>query len=235
MDAGVWEIFGIRYYTHGFGLIFVLPFVIWFFVASVLTLKGLLVEHTFKWRGLLLSAFLIVVTLVTVFWDVYQIGQQATKLCQEQGGLHVYKIAEAEGFIGDTSIEYWSKYGFKYVEYKYASGKLKSKKIRFIMKNNKPINLMIEDFKSQYKLVITSDYSNPNITIHRYVITNIINNNVLGEAVKFGIRGGWADMLFFGITGFNYSPWICSEIIDGHILNPGDIVKATLKPIRKSH
>ncbi|SEA84794.1 hypothetical protein SAMN05660420_03399 [Desulfuromusa kysingii] len=226
MDAGVWEIFGTRYYTHGFGLLFVFPFAIWFFVASVLTLKGLVVERTFKWRGLALSACLIVVTLVAVFWDVYQIGQQATKLCNEKAGLHVYRTAEAEGVLGLFSIEHWSKYGFKFVEYE----DVLKNKTRYFLEGGKPAHKKVNQFLSQYEYLITRKNLTSRIGIIKQEIKDRNANEVLGESNEFSIDGGWADMLFYNTTGFSYSPWICSGSNESQKIYPSELVKAVLKP-----
>jgi hypothetical protein len=227
MDAGVWEIFGTRYYTHGFGLLFVFPFAIWFFVSLVLTLKGLVLERTFKWRGLVLSFCLIVVTLVVVFWDVYQIGQQAISLCNEKAGLHVYKTAEAEGFLGVGGIRGWGEYGFKFTERE--DGK---DKIRYFYENGKPTYKKVDQFLSWYELLITRKQLTPKIMIHQYQIVERSNNEVLGEILQFTIDGGWADMAFYGLTGFTYTPWKCKGNRMGDA-SPIDIVKVVLKPIRK--
>ncbi|MGD9847830.1 MAG: hypothetical protein AB7T15_01950 [Desulfuromonas sp.] len=228
MDAGVWEIFGTRYYTYGFGLLFVFPFAIWFFVSLVLTLKGLVLERTFKWRGLVLSACLIVVTLVAVFWDVYQIGQQATKLCNEKAGLRVYRTAEANSVLGLSGIEHWSRYGFEFLE----DNSLRKGKLRLFMKDGKPTYKKVDQFLSRHELMITRKNLTPKIMIHQYQIVERSNNEVLGEILQFTIDGGWADMAFYGLTGFTYSPWKCEGDGMGDA-SPIDIVKVVLKPLHK--
>ena len=229
MDAGVWEIFGTRYYTHGLGLIFVLPFMIWFGVAFVLMLKGLVVEHKFKFQGLFVSACYIVISLVVVFWDVYQIGQQATKLCNEKAGLHVYRTAEANSVLGLSGIEQWSKYGFKFVEYE----DVLKNKTRYFYENGKPTYKKVDKFLSQYELVETRSHVTARIEIIKQEIKDRNTNEVLGESNEFSIDGGWADMFFYNTTGFSYSPWICSGISEKRRIYISDLIGITLNPINK--
>jgi len=229
MDAGIWEIYGTRYYTHGFGLLFVFPFAVWFFMSSVHTLKGLVVERTFKWRGLVLSACLIVVTLVAVFWDVYQIGQQATKLCNEKAGLHVYRTAEADSVLGLSDIEHWSKYGFKFVEYE----DVLKNKTRYFFENGKPTYKRVNQFSSQYELVETRKYITSRIEIIKQEIKDRNSDEVLGESNEFSIDAGWADIFFYNTTGFNYSPWVCSGINVKRQIYISDLIEITLNPIHK--
>ena len=231
MEAGVFEIFGTRYYTHGFGLLLVAPFALWFAASLLRTLYRLLRKRrpAVGW-GLYLSALLTMVSFVVAFWDVYQIGQQATKLCKEQGGLHVYKTVEAEGFIGSGGIEYWANYGFKYVEDTYANGK----KVRGIIKNGKATKIQVDSFLSEYEYSHKREKLGERLVRGRYCIVHRQSGDCLGELIVFGIHGGWADMLFYNLTGFSYTPWGCGDKNNGADLTYGDVVKATLKPVSET-
>jgi hypothetical protein len=229
MESGVWEIFGMSYYTHGFGLIFVAPFAIWFGIALLLTLVRILRgKRPFISINLCLSAVMVFISFILVFWDVYQIGQQATKLCNKKAGLHVYRTAEAESVLGLSGIEHWSKYGFKFVEYE----DVLKNKTRYFLDNGKPAYKKVDEFLSQYELVITRKNLTSKIKIHQYQIVYRSTYEVLGETSQLSIAGGWADMFFYGITGFSYSPWICKGDGMGDS-SPIDIVKHVLKPINK--
>jgi hypothetical protein len=229
MESGVWEIFGTRYYTHGFGLIFVAPFVIWFGIALLLTLGRIVRgKHPFISINLCLSATLVVISFIVVFWDVYQVGKQATKLCNEKAGLHVYRTAEAESVLGLSGIEHWSKYGFKFVEYE----DVLKEKTRYFLEDGKPAHQKVDEFLSQYELLITRKNLTSKIMIHQYQIIDRSTHEVLGETSHLTIDGGWADMAFYGITGFTYSPWKCKGEGMGDA-SPIDIVKVVLKPINK--
>ena len=161
MDAGVWEIYGTRYYTHGFGLLFVAPFVL-LFVASLIRLLVRAADgKPLKWYGPIFFALCSVVMLVAVFWDVYQIGQQATKLCNEKAGLHVYRTAEADSVLGLSDIEHWSKYGFKFLE----DNSLSKGKLRLFMKDGKPTYKKADQFLSEYEYSITYSHMTSRIEI----------------------------------------------------------------------
>jgi hypothetical protein len=71
-----------------------------------------------RWMILRLGVLLMLsLTLTTLpLWEAAAISFEAEALCANQGGLHVYKTVEAEGFLGGGSIEYGSKYGFSYLE-----------------------------------------------------------------------------------------------------------------------
>ncbi|WP_321532221.1 hypothetical protein [uncultured Desulfuromonas sp.] len=227
MDAGVFEIFGTRYYTHGFGLLLVAPFAFWFIVSVIGVPIRLLERKPLQWYGVVVSAFCTFVMLIVVFWDVYQIGQQAAKLCNEKAGLHVYRTAEAESFLGAAGIRGWAEYGFEFTE-----GESDKDKIRYFMENGKPTYKKVDEFLSEYELLITRKKLTPKIKIHQYQIIERSNSEILGETAHLRIDGGWADMAFYGLTGFTYTPWKCKGDGMGDA-SPIDIVKVVLKPIHK--
>lgn len=226
MESGVWEIFGTRYYTHGFGLIFVAPFAMWFGIALLLTLGRIVRgKRPFISINFCLSAAMVIISFIVVFGDVYQIGKQATRFCNKKAGLHVYRTAEAESFLGAAGIRGWADYGFKFTE-----RESNKDKIRYFYENGKPTYKKVDEFLSQYELLIIRKYLTSKIMIHQYQIIERSNNEVLGETSQFTIDGGWADMAFYGITGFTYSPWVCKGAGMGDS-SPIDIVTYVLKPI----
>jgi hypothetical protein len=227
MDAGVFEIFGTRYYTHCFGLLLVAPFILWIVVTLISMPIQVVRKKPVKWRKLALSAACTLAMLVAVFWDVYRIGQQATKLCHEKAGLHVYRTAEAESFVGAAGIKGWDEYGFKFTE-----GESDKDKIRYFMDNGNPTFKKIDHFISQYQLLIIRKKLTSKIKIHQYQIIERSSNEVLGETAQLTIDGGWADMAFYKITGFTYTPWHCKGrgMRDS---SPINIVKIILKPVNK--
>ncbi|WP_448874514.1 hypothetical protein [Desulfobulbus propionicus] len=227
MDAGVFEIFGTRYYTHCFGLLLVAPFILWFVVTLISMPIQVVRKKPVKWRKLALSAACTLAMLVAVFWDVYRIGQQATKLCHEKAGLHVYRTAEAESFVGAAGIKGWDEYGFKFTERKSDKGK-----IRYFYENGKQTYKKVDKFLSQYELITTRNRLTPKIKIIKQKIKCIKTEEILGESKEISIDPGWADMLFYNATGFSYSPWICSGI-DEKKIYPSNVVKSVLKPINK--
>ena len=227
MESGVWEIFGTRYYTHGFGLIFVAPFAMWFGIALLLTLGRIVRgKRPFISINFCLSAAMVIISFIVVFGDVYQIGKQVTMLCNKKAGLHVYRTAEAESVLGLSDIEHWARYGFKFVEYEDA---LKNK-IRYFYENGRPSYKKIDQFLSQYELVETRKHITPRIEIIKQEIKDRKTNEVLGESNEYSIDAGWADMVFYNTTGFSYTPWICSGMKEKRHIYIRDIIKATLNP-----
>lgn len=168
-------------------------------------------------------------------WDVYAIGQQAERLCKEQAGLHTYKNVEAEGFLGDSAIEYWSKYGFKFVES--GGGNMMS---RYTLRDGKPTHERIQEFTSRYQLKKGDNYMGIGKHVARSseVVIDRQNGETLGSLVYFSIYPGWFDSVLIGLTGTGsgFSPWQCgNEPTKGHEalrLGGSDVVLATIRPLK---
>lgn len=236
MRSCVYEFFGVNYYTHGTGLVLVFPFVVWLFFAVILLLSQLAenffekADKSLKWRSVLIPAAMIPISFVVAFWDVYLIGQQATKLCKEQAGLHVYKTVEAEGFIGDSSIDYWSKYGFKYVEKRDFNDK-----IRYTIIDGKSKYEQVDEFHSKYEYLCEKKFVGNRIIKVTYYMKSTSGVDVLGTYILFVVHGGWVDMLFINLTGFSYSGWECRQTMlnnEGFEFDSDDLIRATLKPVK---
>ncbi len=228
MGTGVFEIFGTRYYTYCFGIILVAPFALWFIGSMIRVLIRALEGKPVKWYGPVISACCTLAMLIAVFWDVYQIGQEATRLCNEKAGLHVYRTVKAESFLGAGSIKGWAEYGFKFVEDESPKGKFK-----LFIENGKSTYKKIDKLVSRYELVITRKNLTPEIIIHQYQIRDRLSHEVLGEAAQFTIDGGWADMAFYGLTGFTFIPWKCKGGLGDS--DPFDIVTLVLRPNDNTH
>ena len=54
------------------------------------------------------------------YGDVLFIAINAQRLCHEETGTKIYKVVEADGFLGGVGMVGWSLYGFNYVEYETA-------------------------------------------------------------------------------------------------------------------
>ena len=102
----------------------------------------------------------------------------------------------------------------------------------YFYENGKPTYKKVEQFKSLYELVITRKKLTSKMRHHHYKVVEISTGEIIGETSQIAISGGWADMLFYGITGFSYSPWICKGDV-ANDFSPIDIVKAVLKPFNK--
>jgi len=164
--------------------------------------------------------------------NVYSLSMGAQQLCRSQGGLHVYKVVEADGLIGG-SIEYWSKYGFKYVE---SGGG--DKMNRYTMQNGKVVPQRIQEFISRYQFKTGDSH----VVVGKYFarsseqVIDRQTNEILGELVHFSIYPGWLDNIALGVTGLGsgFTPWSCGdEPPQGRKDRLGyeDVVMATIKPI----
>lgn len=178
--------------------------------------------------------FVTTATVLTVpFWDVIAIGREAERLCKEQAGLHVYKTVDAEGFLGDSTIEFWSKYGFKYVES--GGGNLMS---RYTLQNGKARHERVQEFISRYELKKGENHVvfGKHFARSSEVVIDRQSGVVLGDLVYFAIYPGMFDSFFIGVTGTGsgFSPWHCgNEPTKGQeVLRLGgtDVVLATIRP-----
>lgn len=175
-------------------------------------------------------AVLALVLLTLPFWDVYMIGRDAERLCKEQGGLHVYKTEEAEGFWGGGGVEYWLSYGFRYVES--GGGKMMS---RYSMQDGKAVHQRVQEIISRYSATSGDNHVVINKSISRSSekTINLKTNEVLGELVVFNVYPGRFDGIFLRLAGSGPVVWHCGDTSStGEKLNYRDLVKATIKPVR---
>lgn len=166
---------------------------------------------------------LVIATLP--FWDVYMTSLDASRLCKEQGGLHVYKTVEAEGFWGGGA-EYWLKYGFNYMEG--GGGKYMS---RYTLKNGEVNHQYVDSFISKYAVGTGDDHKVITRRISRTsdVVIDRKTKEILGDFVVFGIYPGWFDSLTLGWAGS--IGWSCGDRYpSGKKMNFIDLVNATIKP-----
>ncbi len=127
------------------------------------------------------------------WWDVYQTGAKVTRLCHDEGVLHIYRTVEADGFLGGSSIEYWSKYGFKYVE----GGGTKHRKFRASIKDGKAVDEEVPEYISRYQWKGKEDHVPITPLIERSS-SHVIDRQTgeeLGTLVWFTIEKGWFDRL----------------------------------------
>jgi hypothetical protein len=175
----------------------------------------------------------IVLTLVLLtlpFCDVYLIGRDADRLCREQGGLHVYKTVEAEGFLG-SGDESWIKYGFEYVE----TGGIGTKKFRISTREGKVITEEVDEYISSYRLAGQDhEVVNKHISKSSHQVISRTSGEILGELVYFSIYPGYFDGIFLKLTGSGPALWHCgnepppgSDVLR---LGSSDVVRATLIP-----
>ncbi len=169
-----------------------------------------------------------------VLTDVVRTGRTAHRLCREQGGLHVFRTVEAEGFEGSTSIEYWSKYGFKYVD---GYGK------RFMLVDGKRTVIPVpKGGASRYSWGNKENHV-PVAPLIARSSSHVIDRRTgeeLGTLVWFSIYPGWVERWLIGATFGDVRPWICGDRLDpskpryNNHYTYSDLVMAVIKPVRKS-
>jgi len=224
-----------HFYFTGAGLLGYLLYVP-VVVIGIGLLYGLLLRHigagVLRWG----TTVTLAVTLLSLpFWDVLAIGYEADKLCKEQGGLHVYKTVEAEGFYGSSGIKYWSKYGFRYVE----SGKTAKGISHWTLANGEVQHRYIPEPTSRYQWKGAENHIQVAHQIERSS-SHVIDRQtgeVLGDLVYFSIDPGWFDRLFLGLLPVEFNPWICGDEVPadkrvkyGKRYGIIALIKATLKP-----
>ena len=201
-----------------FVVIFITPFFYW------LILKRF--KLTIKITGILM---LWVVAIFIAYWDVYRIAKEAERLCREEAGLHVYKTVEAEGFLGASSIDYWSEYGFRYLEMEFVGGK----KARYTLAGGKVAKENVEKLLSRYEYVTDLEVLERPFNRQRQMIRDRQTGEILGEIIAYAVYPGWLDSRLLGFLGFSWSPKACDE---DYVPERGklrysyrDLVKAVIK------
>jgi hypothetical protein len=238
-------IFGTTYFTIGAGLVVLLlvaPFLFWF---SRWLWRPNVEGRPRRVRWLTIGGTtlgLLLLAAVGLFWDVYLIGQRAKELCQETG-LVVYRQVRADSFIGDVNIEYWSRYGFKFLEYR-----MNQKVLMVSFDGRTTIKEWVETPTSQFELITTTApadgklASSPDKDVRQHIfrVVDRLSGEVLGQLAEYSFTPGWIDRTAISITGFTFNPWRCGRSTDdviawnaeGDRVNEHDLVRAVLIPPR---
>ena len=228
------ELIGWPWYTFGYplviGVLIFLPVVLFVlrFIGRHVPGTSLLLKPWFRWPLALTVVFAI------VCGDVVQIGREANKVCREQGGLHIYKTVEAEGFYGSSGIKYWSEYGFKYVE----SGLSKDGVSHWTWVDGKKRHRYVSQPLSRYEWRGTGKRTRVDTWIYRSVsrVVDRQTGEELGRLVWFSVYPGWFERWLFSM--FNEQSWICGEeapkeeqAVYGAKYDLVDLIEATIKPL----
>ena len=179
-----------------------------------------LILKNFKWFIKITSITLLWITTILIsYWDVYQISIESERLCKEEAGLHVYETVEVEGFLGPINIEYWTEYGFKYVE-----GAYKGNKTRSTFREGEVVREIIQEYTSRYQVKTKTDTLKSHFVKRKKMIVDRQTNEILGDLVSFAVYPGWLDSRLLGLIGFTWSPARC----DGDY--PPESQKITIYP-----
>ena len=225
------EIFGTTYYTSWIAAtLFCFISLIVFFVFLLLSAK-----KRSSIRKLIATFVVLELGIFgIVYWDIIIAGNQVSKMCHEQGGMHIYKTVEADGMAGLFDIQYWSEYGFSYVEYVDSRDEI----IRSTLINGKVVKEKVNEISSQY--IRQTKRENVARLVDKSFIIKIAhsvvdrsNGDTLGELVYFTIDQGWADHWVPG----EYTPWTsCNkEMRNGKnfFFTVDTLVKDVVKPLNK--
>lgn len=229
------EIFGTTYYaswivTTLFCLISLIFAVIIMLVIWRLPKK----ERSSKKKLLIFVGVFELLIFGILHWDIIVAGHQVSKMCREQGGMHIYETVEADGMAGMSGIRYWSEYGFSYVEYVDSRGDV----IRSTMVNGERVKERVDKITSQY-IRITKRENVASLVDKSFLqkITHTVEDRsdgtVLGELIYFTIDQGWADHWVPG----EYTPWVCCNkgMRNGRsvFLTLDELVKDVVTPKKK--
>ena len=190
----------------------------------------------------IISLIMVSIPLLTFpLWEALSISYEAEKLCKEQGGLHVYKTVETDGFIGGWGIETAAKYGFSYVEN--GGGKYMG---REILKDGKVNRESITEYKSRYHVGGgAGEKINSHITRLRSAsVKDRETAEIIGELIIFQIYPSYFDLIMHIPFLASPTPWICGneapekeryydKFNKRYRYTFSDLIKATLKPRNK--
>ena len=230
------EIFGTTFYTLWMATILfaiLSPFVI------LVTLKIIRRIYRDREQQPSVAKKLVVVSscifslFVALHWDIFLVGQQAKKLCREQG-LHIYKTVEAEGFFYFCCAEEWLDYGFSYVEVD------KSKeKFRYSREDGKLQRKKIDNYISQYEVmptevtIVMEFFGRSRLSRIRDSVRDKRSGEILGDYTYFVIYPSWLDRF----VAFEFTGWSCGKTSSTDAsfddLNSILLIKETIKPIVK--
>jgi hypothetical protein len=158
------------------------------------------------WVQATLIPALLVGFIIAAYYDVVKIAHEAEHLCTTEAGLHVYETVEAEGVYGLWDIEYWSRYGLKWIEYSEPGGR----HFRLTLREGEPRKERIDVLKSIFEY-----RSESHVPVSRHmeksseIIANRVSGSLLAEATYFHIFRGWADQITD--VGFKFTPPMCIQ------------------------
>jgi len=168
--------------------------------------------------------WLVIVLIVLVPTGDAVVGRlYLKKLCAEEGGLKVYRVAEhVEGFMNNDR-EYWiEEYGYQFSEDLPSNGVT----TRYSKQNGGIVREVKVSPESQYRLLLKHFDQKKTYRYSQYLIEEIASGEILATQTQIGFNGGWVDKLIAAISDGGTSPAWCTYT---EFHNPAEIVKRTLK------
>jgi hypothetical protein len=235
-------LFGMPYYSMGFVEGVAVLIGLFTLAAGLIAYRHRPLRSRFCATAVLL---LSVVLVWEALWnaDILYLSWSAGQHCQAEGGLQVYRTVTTDGFLGDSSIDYWSAYGFAYVE------KLKPRidgappVVRYVMEDGQPIWQRHTTLRSRYEYSgLIMQRAGYQLERRREQVRERKNGEVLGELVSFAIYPGQFDRLVLALLPGLWKPWTCGDRAPAgagtyspahgmRLYSPKHLIKATLKPL----
>ena len=200
-----------------FGLL-VLPILYW-----------LLIRRLQWWLQAALFPALLAGFVFIAYYDVVKIAREAEHLCTTEAGLHVYETVEAEGIYGLRDIHYWTKYGFKWLEYTDVLGNY----IKLQLNGVEAVKEQVEMLDSRYEYrAVSHEPISLFFERSRDYVRDRTSGRILGDVTYFHIFRGRADRLID--MGFTFTPPICwqgkpAKRGGKRLYLPNDLVEAVVK------
>ncbi|MEX2481768.1 MAG: hypothetical protein WD928_13000 [Gammaproteobacteria bacterium] len=229
------------YYTMGFVEAAAIPIAVLVFTAGLFFYRR---RPTRRQLGgaLVLTAAVVLLWEVVGNADMIYLSWQARHLCTTESGLHVYRTARTDGFLGDSAIDHWSAYGFEYVEKIKPRRDGKPPVVRYVMADGEITWERFPTLRSRYQ------YSGLRMRLAGYqverrqrAVEDRTNGELLGELVSFAVYPGWFDRQLLALLPGTWRPWTCGEAAPAgagsydrfrnlRLYSHIDLIEATLKP-----
>ncbi len=160
---------------------------------------------------------IIIGAFLAVTADGYLGRRKLEKMCQEQGGLHIYKTVDSvEGYEKDISLSpSWNSLdnGYSFIEGK---SDMPGKVSRRTLNPDGTVNYEKAVTPQSQYLVMNLWYEkiDKNYSLYGQKIIDKKNGDVLAEAKSFGYRGGWVTRLISGLYASKSSIRCSSAVLE---------------------
>lgn len=202
-------LFGLPYYSTGAIEGFAQLVALLAFAFALLRHRRL---HGWSYLRRVAVTTLLAVAVWEAAWnaDVLFTSLRMAYLCHTQGGLQVYRTAEADGFMGYGSLERETRRGFEYIErLNFGS---EPKYVRETFREGEVVREPVEEAQSRYWYVGHFRKG------HGYAIKrtgeriiDVTDDSVIGELVTWEIYPGLFDRTWLSVLPATWKPWTCSK------------------------
>ncbi|MDR1367357.1 MAG: hypothetical protein LBJ76_01385 [Candidatus Accumulibacter sp.] len=175
------------------------------------------------------KALVIVAAILIPTADAVYGRHKLKRMCEAEGGLHIYRVAEGVDGFDDASItphdEWILKYGYRIIEGTELNGK-RSRLVRLpngkIVRETgiKPMTEYIYEIKkiNPYSIFIR-DGSHVRVRS---------TGEILSREVNINYSGGWLERFVNGLYSVRGTAGMCGSIVSKH-----ELIAKTLKPLKQ--